>query len=134
MSNIEQGILEIKNTAAKEATLITKVTELKAALNTIDFTVIEQAIQIVESVTAKEATLTQGIMDVITAIENIDFTELENSIAEVKNAVANIDFSTLAKEDTLNGRAEEILDAIGNSVSQYDDMIEMQLRAIIGRG
>ena len=106
-------------TLAKEATLIAKVAELKEALNSIDFTAIEQAIQGVEDVTAKEATLIQGVGDIIKAVENIDFTDLENSIAEVKNAVANIDFSTLAKEDTLTqvaSKVEEESEAIKSKI------------------
>ena len=99
---------------AKEATLISKVAELKDALNSIDFTAIEQAIQNVEDVTAKEATLIQGVADIIKAVENIDFTDLENSIAEVKNAVANIDFSALAKESTLTNGVNELKTAIEN--------------------
>lgn len=99
-------------TLAKEATLIAKVAELKEALNSIDFTAIEQAIQGVEDVTAKEATLIQGVEDIIKAVENIDFTDLENSIAEVKNAVANIDFSALAQENTLTQGIQAVKDAI----------------------
>ena len=101
---IMDGISKLENQiqkTSKEATLIAKVAELKEALNTIDFTAIEQAIQGVEDVTAREATLIQGVGDIIKAVENIDFTDLENSIAEVKNAVVNIDFSTIAKEQTL---------------------------------
>ena len=105
---------------AKEATLIAKVAELKEALNTIDFTAIEQAIQGVENITAKEATLIQGVSNIIKAVENIDFTDLENSIAEVKNAVVNIDFSAVAKEDTLNSAKEEILTAVENAKPEID--------------
>jgi hypothetical protein len=100
---------------AKEATLLAKVAELKEALNTIDFTAIEQAIQGVEDVTAKETTLIQGIGDIIKAVENIDFTDLENSIAEVKNAVANIDFSALAKEETLT-KVQSKVEEVGNKI------------------
>jgi hypothetical protein len=100
---------------AKEATLLAKVAELKEALNTIDFTAIEQAIQGVEDVTAKETTLIQGIGDIIKAVENIDFTDLENSIAEVKNAVANIDFSALAKEETLT-QVQSKVEEVGNKI------------------
>ena len=104
---------------SKEATLIAKVAELKEALNTIDFTAIEQAIQGVEDVTAREATLIQGVTDIIKAVENIDFTDLENSIAEVKNAVANIDFSALAKEETLTqgiSSVESKVEEVGNKI------------------
>lgn len=104
---------------AKEATLLAKVAELKEALNTIDFTAIEQAIQDVEDVTAREATLIQGVTDIIKAVENIDFTDLENSIAEVKDAVVNIDFSALAKEDSLTqvaSKVEEESEAIKNKI------------------
>lgn len=135
MSNLEQGILEVKNTAAKEATLIAKVAELKEALNSIDFTAIEQAIQNVEDVTAREATLIQGIGDIIKAVENIDFTDLENSIAEVKNAVVNIDFSTLAKEDTLTSAKEEILtevEKVADKEEAIDQLLAIQLQTIIG--
>ena len=100
---------------AKEATLLAKVAELKEALNTIDFTAIKQAIQGVEDVTAREATLIQGVSDIIKAVENIDFTDLENSIAEVKNAVANIDFSALAKEDTLTQVASKV-EEVGSKI------------------
>lgn len=106
-------------TLAKEATLLAKVAELKEALNSIDFTAIEQAIQGVEGVTAKEATLIQGVEDIIKAVENIDFTDLENSIAEVKDAVANIDFSALAKEETLTqgiSSVESKVEEIGNKI------------------
>ena len=102
-------------TLAKEATLLAKVAELKEALNTIDFTAIEQAIQGVDDVTAKETTLIQGIGDIIKAVENIDFTDLENSIAEVKNAVANIDFSALAKEETLT-QVQSKVEEVGNKI------------------
>ena len=104
---------------AKEATLIAKVAELKEALNSIDFTAIEQAIQGVEDVTAKEATLIQGVADIIKAVENIDFTDLENSIAEVKNVVVNIDFSALAKEETLTqgiSSVESKVEEVGNKI------------------
>jgi hypothetical protein len=114
-------------TLAKEATLLAKVAELKEALNTIDFTAIEQAIQGVEDVTAKETTLIQGIGDIIKAVENIDFTDLENSIAEVKNSVANIDFSALAKETTLTqglssveSKVEEESVAIQSKIDNID--------------
>ena len=100
---------------AKEATLISKVAELKDALNSIDFTAIEQAIQGVEDVTAREETLIQGVEDIIKAVENIDFTDLENSIAEVKNAVVNIDLSALAKEETLTQVASKV-EEIGNKI------------------
>ena len=102
-------------TLAKEATLIAKVAELKEALNSIDFTAIEQAIQGVEDVTAKEATLIQGVEDIIKAVENIDFTDLENSIAEVKKAVANIDLSPVAKEETLTQVASKV-EEVGNKI------------------
>ena len=104
---------------AKEATLISKVAELKDALNSIDFTAIEQAIQGVEDVTAREETLIQGVADIIKAVENIDFTDLENSIAEVKNAVVNIDFSALAKEETLTqgiSSVESKVEEVGNKI------------------
>jgi hypothetical protein len=104
---------------AKEATLIAKVAELKEALNSIDFTAIEQAIQGVRDVTAREATLIQGVGDIIKAVANIDFTDLKNSIAEVKNAVANIDFSALAKEDTLTqgiSSVESKVEEVGNKI------------------
>jgi imidazoleglycerol phosphate synthase glutamine amidotransferase subunit HisH len=104
---------------AKEATLLAKVAELKEALNTIDFTAIEQAIQNVEDVTAKEATLIQGVGDIIKAVENIDFTDLENSIAEVKDAVANIDLSPIAKEDTLTQGISSVaskVEEVGNKI------------------
>jgi hypothetical protein len=104
---------------AKEATLLAKVAELKEALNTIDFTAIEQAIQDVEGVTAKEATLIQGVGDIIKAVENIDFTYLENSIAEVKDAVANIDLSPIAKEDTLTQGISSVaskVEEVGNKI------------------
>ena len=57
---------------------------------------------------------------IIEAVENIDFTDLENSIAEVKNAVVNIDFSAVAKEDTLNSAKEEILTAVENAKPEID--------------
>lgn len=100
MDGISKLESQIQKTS-KEATLIAKVAELKEALNTIDFNAIEQAIHNVKDVTAREATLIQGVGDIIRAVENIDFTDLENSIEEVKNAVVNIDFSALAKENTL---------------------------------
>jgi hypothetical protein len=139
-------------TLAKEATLLAKVAELKEALNTIDFTAIEQAIQGVEDVTAREATLIQGVEDIIKAVENIDFTDLENSIAEVKNAVANIDFSALAKEETLTqglssveskveteadsieAKIDEIVAAYNNGQEIIDQMVAIQLQTIIGDG
>jgi hypothetical protein len=111
LSDIESKFDNIKvdlTPVAKEATLIAKVAELKEALNSIDFTAIEQAIQGVEDVTAREATLIQGVEDIIKAVENIDFTDLENSIAEVKNAVVNIDFSALAKEEALTQVASKV--------------------------
>ena len=104
---------------AKEATLLAKVAELKEALNSIDFTAIERAIQGVEDVTAREATLIQGVGDIIKAVENIDFTDLENSIAEVKSAVANIDFSALAKEETLTQVASKV-EEVGNKIDKVD--------------
>lgn len=128
---------EIPDDIAKEATLLAKVAELKEALNTIDFTSIEQAIQNVEDVTAKETTLTQGVADIIKAVENIDFTDLENSIAEVKNAVTNIDFSTLAKEQTLLDKAEEIVtevQKVNDAQEIIDQMVAIQLQTIIGDG
>ena len=110
---------------AKEATLIAKVAELKEALNSIDLTAIEQAIQGVEGVTAREATLIQGVGDIIKAVENIDFTDLENSIAEVKNAVANIDFSALAKQSTLLAESQVIQEAIANiDLSSVESKVE----------
>lgn len=115
---ITDGISKLESQiekTSKEATLLANVAELKEALNTIDFTAIEQAIQGVEDVTAKETTLIQGIGDIIKAVENIDFTDLENSIAEVKNAVANIDFSALAKETTL-------ADGIASIESKFDNI------------
>lgn len=135
-------------TLAKEATLLSKVAELKEALNSIDFTAIEQAIQGVEDVTAKETTLTQGVADIIKAVENIDFTDLENSIAEVKNAVANIDFSALAKEETLThvankveeeadsieAKIDDIVAAYNNGQEIIDQMVAIQLQTIIGDG
>ncbi|MEE1518059.1 MAG: hypothetical protein UF228_10740 [Lachnospiraceae bacterium] len=57
--------------------------------------------------------------DVIKAVENIDFTDLENSIAEVKNAVVNIDFSALAKEDTLTQGLSSVqskVEEVGNKI------------------
>lgn len=150
-SLIEQEILNIKDFIgsidithlAKEATLLAKVAELKEALNSIDFTAIEQAIQGVEDVTAKEATLIQGVEDIIKAVENIDFTDLESSIAEVKNAVVNIDFSALAKEDTLTqgifsmeSKVEEESQAIQGKIdglsTTFDDIYAQQLESIIG--
>ena len=137
---------------AKEATLLAKVAELKDALNSIDFTAIEQAIQGVEDVTAREETLIQGVEDIIKAVENIDFTDLENSIAEVKNAVVNIDFSTIAKEDTLTqglssveskveeeadsieAKIDEIVAAYNNGQEIIDQMVAIQLQTIIGDG
>ena len=135
---------------AKEATLLAKVAELKEALNSIDFTAIEKEIENVGDVTAREATLIQGVADIIKAVENIDFTDLENSIAEVKNAVANIDFSALAKEDTLiqgissveskveeeadsiEAKIDEIVAAYNNGQEIIDQMVAIQLQTIIG--
>lgn len=112
---------------AKEATLLAKVAELKEALNIIDFTAIEQAIH----VTAREATLIQGVGDIIKAVENIDFTDLENSIAEVKNTVANIDFSALAKQSTLLTESQVIQEAIGNiDLSSVESKVEEESVAI----
>ena len=57
--------------------------------------------------------------DIIKAVENIDFTDLENSIAEVKNAVANIDFSALAKESTLTQGISSVaskVEEVGNKI------------------
>lgn len=122
ISSIKDKFNDIKidlTPVAKEATLLAKIAELKAALNTIDFTAIEQAIQGVEDVTAREATLIQGVADTIKAVENIDFTDLENSIAEVKNAVVNIDFSALAKEDTLTQVASKV-DEVGSKIDSID--------------
>lgn len=129
IKDIKKGISDIEGKldninvdltpVAKETTLLAKVAELKEALNSIDFTAIEQAIKGVEDVTAKEATLIQGVEDIIKAVENIDFTDLENSIAEVKNAVANIDFSALAKEETLTqgiSSVESKVEEVGNKI------------------
>ena len=113
MDGISKLESQIEKTS-KEATLLAKVAELKEALNTIDFTAIEQAIQGVENITAREATLIQGVGDIIRAVENIDFTEIENSIAEVKDAVVNIDFSAIAKENTLLVESKAIKDKIDN--------------------
>ena len=80
---------------------------------------------------AKEKTLVEGIKSILSKVENIDFTDLEQAIGEVKDAVANIDFSALAqettltqgiqylkdvtaKENTLNSAKEEILTAVEN--------------------
>jgi hypothetical protein len=104
---------------AKETTLLAKVAELKEALNNIDFSAIEKAIYNVWDVTAKEATLIQGVGDIIKAVENIDFTYLENSIAEVKDAVANIDLSPIAKEDTLTQGISSVaskVEEVGNKI------------------
>lgn len=149
MDGISKLESQIKKTS-KEATLLAKVAELKDALNTIDFTAIEKAIENVGDVTAREATLIQGVGDIIKAVENIDFTDLENSIAEVKNAVANIDFSALAKEDTLTqgissveskmeeeadsieAKIDEIVAAYNNGQEIIDQMVAIQLQTIIG--
>jgi hypothetical protein len=92
------------------------------------------------------------VEDIIKAVENIDFTDLENYIAEVKNAVANIDFSTLAKEDTLTqgissveskveeeadsieAKIDEIVAAYNNGQEIIDQMVAIQLQTIIGDG
>ena len=86
---------------------------------------------------AKEKTLVEGIKSILSKVENIDFTDLEQAIGEVKDAVANIDFSALAqettltqgiqdlkdetaKETTLNSAKEEILTAVDNAKPEID--------------
>lgn len=136
IKEITDGIFKLESQiekTSKEATLLAKVAELKEALNSIDFTVIEQAIQGVEDITAREATLIQGVEDIIKAVENIDFTDLENSIAEVKNAVVNIDFSAIAKEDTLKQGVQEIKGYVENidfSAIAKEDTLLVESKAI----
>lgn len=138
MDGISKLESQIQRTS-KEATLLAKVAELKEALNSIDFTAIEQAIQGVEDITAKEETLIQGVEDIIKAVENIDFTDLENSIAEVKDAVANIDLSSVESKveeeaDSIEAKIDEIVAAYNNGQEIIDQMVAIQLQTIIGDG
>ena len=101
--------------------LLTKRKEITGAINELFSMVNGMDITIDLTPIAKEATLIQGVGDVIKAVKNIDFTVLENSIAEVKNAVVNIGFSALAKEDTLTqglssveSKVEEVKQAVDN--------------------
>ena len=105
---------------------------------------------------AKEKTLVEGIKSILSKVENIDFTDLEQAIGEVKDAVANIDFSALAqettltqgiqdlkdvtaKETTLNSAKEEILTAVEKGAQEStllaeSEAIKQAIEAGGGRG
>ena len=107
---------------AKEETLLAKVVELKAALNSIDFTTIEQAIKDVKGVAAKEGTLvestnaiTSKINAVLSRVSASEMTLIQG-VGDILNALDNIDvdvdLTEVAKEATLNSAKEEILTAV----------------------
>lgn len=104
---LKQSVANIDTNGAKESTLLQGIADLKDAFANIDLS-------------SLETTLVSGLNEVKDAVNNIDFTDLENSIAEVKNAVVNIDFSAVAKEDTLNSAKEEILTAVENAKPEID--------------
>ena len=58
----------------------------------------------------------KGVSDAIAEIDlsKIDLSKVEQSIGEVKDAVANIDFSEIAKESSLNTSVEQIINAINS--------------------
>lgn len=113
---------------AKEDTLISKVTELKEALNSIDFTAIQQAIQGVEDVTAREATLIQGVEQIIKAVENINFSTLakESTLTQVASKVEE-------EADSIEAKIDEIVTAYNNGQEIIDQMVAIQLETIIGK-
>ena len=135
---------------AKEQSVINGVQQLKESIADIDLSNIEQAIGEVKgavanidfSTLAKEDTLTTSVQSTIDAINSIeipttDLSGVESSIAEVKQAVESIEIPTtdltpVAKESTLNTAKEEIIEAVNNSVQQYDSIIATQLKSIIG--
>ena len=107
---------------AKEETLLVNVAELKAALNSIDFTTIEQAIKDVKGVAAKEGTLvestnaiTSKINAVLSRVSASEMTLIQG-VGDILNALDNIDvdvdLTEVAKEATLNSAKEEILTAV----------------------
>ena len=115
---------------AKEETLLAKVVELKAALNSIDFTTIEQAIKDVKGVAAKEGTLvestnaiTSKINAVLSRVSASEMTLIQG-VGDILNALDNIDvdvdLTEVAKEATLNSAKEEIIEAVNSAQVDID--------------
>lgn len=65
--------------------------------------------------TSKESTLTSGVNELKEAFANIDLSGVEQAIIDVKNAVTNIDFSALAKEETLT-QVQSKVEEVGNKI------------------
>ena len=106
------ALTDIQDNIEKLRSLQESLHDLCAFISTLDLTS-----------GAKEDTLIHGITELKEAFATIDLSSVELAIAEVKNAVTNIDFSTLAKESTLTQVASKVEEEADSIEAKIDESV-----------